>query len=66
VNFLFLTKVALVLTSPTLLTAQVDPAVQAARRFRQAHEREIVANFMEFLSIPNVPSDPSNYAETRT
>jgi acetylornithine deacetylase/succinyl-diaminopimelate desuccinylase-like protein len=46
--------------SANLASAQVDPAVQAARRFRQAHEREIVTSFMDLLAIPNVSQDPAN------
>lgn len=40
--------------------AQSDPVVQAAREYRQMHEREIVAGFMELLAIPNVAADPTN------
>src|SRR5262245_51246586 len=40
--------------------AQADPVVQAAREYRQMHEGEIVAGFMELLAIPNVAADPAN------
>src|SRR5688572_10549291 len=42
-----------------MLFAQSDPAVRAARQFRQAHEREIVGGFMQLLAIPNVAADPA-------
>src|SRR4051812_25349874 len=44
----------------SFLSAQTDPAVQAARRYRQAHGREIVSSYMELLAIPNVAIDPAN------
>ncbi len=40
--------------------AQSSPAASAARAYRQAHEREIVAEFVNLLSIPNVASDTPN------
>ncbi len=43
----------------SVLSAQVDTAVDAARRYRQGHEREIVTSFMELLAVPNVAVDPS-------
>jgi acetylornithine deacetylase/succinyl-diaminopimelate desuccinylase-like protein len=47
----------------TLLTsivwAQNSPS-QAARRYRQSHEFEIIEEFRELLAIPNVASDTSN------
>ena len=57
---MFLPRLTVLLTGPTFLLAQLDPAVQAARQFRQAHEREIVSRFMELLAIPNVAVDPVN------
>ena len=35
-------------------------AAKAARSWREAHEREILSSFVEFLSIPNVADDPAN------
>jgi acetylornithine deacetylase/succinyl-diaminopimelate desuccinylase-like protein len=37
--------------------AQNNPAALAARRWRSAHEREIVQEFADLLAIPNVSSD---------
>jgi acetylornithine deacetylase/succinyl-diaminopimelate desuccinylase-like protein len=37
-----------------------SPAVSAARSYRQAHEHEIIEEFVELLSIPNVASDAPN------
>ena len=38
----------------------ISAVVAAARQYRQEHEREILAEFLEFLSIPNVASDSEN------
>ncbi len=40
--------------------AQSSPAAVAARSYRQAHEHEIVGEFVNLLSIPNVASDEAN------
>jgi len=37
-----------------------SPAASAARAYRQAHEREIIEEFVNLLSIPNVASDAPN------
>jgi len=37
-----------------------DPAVEAARSFRSAHEVEILRGFAELLAIPNVAGDTAN------
>ncbi len=37
-----------------------NPASQAARRWRQQHERAIVDEFVSLLSIPNIASDRPN------
>ena len=50
---------AFVICSASLF-AQTDPVVQAARRYRQAHEREIISSYMELLAIPNVTADPAD------
>jgi acetylornithine deacetylase/succinyl-diaminopimelate desuccinylase-like protein len=39
--------------------AQSNPAAQAARQWRQQHERAIVDEFVALLAIPNVSSDRS-------
>jgi hypothetical protein len=42
------------------LRAQSLPAAQAARQWRQQHERAIVEEFMTLLAIPNVSRDSAN------
>jgi acetylornithine deacetylase/succinyl-diaminopimelate desuccinylase-like protein len=37
-----------------------SPAVSAARSYREAHEHEIIAEFSNLLSIPNVATDAPN------
>jgi acetylornithine deacetylase/succinyl-diaminopimelate desuccinylase-like protein len=37
-----------------------SPAASAARSYRQAHEHEIIEEFVDLLSIPNVASDTPN------
>ena len=51
---------------PAVLQAQSDPAVQAARQWRQQHERAIVDEFIAFLSIPNVAADRDNIRRNAT
>jgi acetylornithine deacetylase/succinyl-diaminopimelate desuccinylase-like protein len=43
-----------------ILAAQSSPAAQAARQWRQQHERAIVEEFMALLAIPNVSRDTAN------
>ncbi len=40
--------------------AQSSPAAEAARQWRQQHERAIVDEFMALLAIPNVSRDTAN------
>ena len=42
------------------VSAQSSPASQAARQWRQQHERAIVEEFMALLAIPNVSRDTAN------
>lgn len=42
---------------PTAAAAQTNPAAQAARHWRQGHERAIVDEFAALLRIPNVAQD---------
>ena len=42
------------------LRGQSLPAAQAARQWRQQHERAIVEEFMTLLAIPNVSRDSAN------
>jgi acetylornithine deacetylase/succinyl-diaminopimelate desuccinylase-like protein len=55
------------LLAPLPALAQADPAVAAAREFRQAHAAEILRGFAELLALPNVAPHPGEPADaTRT
>jgi acetylornithine deacetylase/succinyl-diaminopimelate desuccinylase-like protein len=41
-------------------SAQTNPAAQAARQWREAHERAVLSEFVELLSLPNVARDEAN------
>jgi acetylornithine deacetylase/succinyl-diaminopimelate desuccinylase-like protein len=45
---------------PAVTLAQSNPAAQAARQWRQQHERAIVEELVTLLAIPNVTSDRDN------
>lgn len=45
---------------PSLAWAQANPGAQAARQWRQRHERAIVDEFIGLLKVPNVSSDKPN------
>jgi len=51
---------ALSLVLSALAFAQQNPAAAAARRWRQTHERPILAEFIDLLAIPNLASDDAN------
>ncbi|MDQ1474259.1 MAG: hypothetical protein QOJ99_5739 [Bryobacterales bacterium] len=51
-----LTLLALV----SLAQAQTNPAAAAAGQWRRTHEKAIVSEFVEFLSIPNIGTDRPN------
>jgi acetylornithine deacetylase/succinyl-diaminopimelate desuccinylase-like protein len=51
---------------PALALAQTNPAAQAARAWRQQHERAIVDEFIALLSIPNIASDRENTQRNAT
>src|SRR5579872_6536763 len=40
--------------------APANPAAQAARKWRQQHERAIMDEFVELLAIPNIAADHAN------
>jgi len=44
----------------SVATAQTNPVAEAARRWRQQHERPILEEFVSLLAIPNVSSDRAN------
>jgi acetylornithine deacetylase/succinyl-diaminopimelate desuccinylase-like protein len=48
---------AVVLGGPTAIAAQTPP--EAARTYTAAHRSELVQQFSDFLSIPNVAADPA-------
>jgi acetylornithine deacetylase/succinyl-diaminopimelate desuccinylase-like protein len=50
---------SLVLWWAAALPGQTDAPLRAAREYRQTHERDIVARFVELLAIPNVAADPA-------
>ena len=45
---------------PCMVTAQTNPAAQAGRRWRLAHERAIIDEFVSLLSLPNIARDREN------
>lgn len=45
-------------------SAQSSPPGAAARKWRESHERSIVQEFIDLLSIPNVSSDHGNARKT--
>ena len=47
---------------PAIAVARPHPASQAARKWRQTHERAIIDEFVSLLSIPNVSRDRENIA----
>ena len=56
----FVLQCCIVLLLPITALAQTNPASQAARKWRQEHERAIVDEFVSLLSIPNVSRDRDN------
>jgi hypothetical protein len=50
----------LALAVPTVGFTQPNPAAQAARQWRLQHERAIVDEYIQFLSVPNVATDKPN------
>ena len=57
---LFRVLTVLISLLPGAALAQTNPASQAARVWRQQHERAIVDEFVSLLSIPNIASDRAN------
>src|SRR6185295_6011704 len=45
---------------PAVAGAQTNPAAQAARQWRQQHERAIVDEFITLLRVPNIARDQEN------
>jgi acetylornithine deacetylase/succinyl-diaminopimelate desuccinylase-like protein len=52
--------VSLLLALNLSANAQSNPASQAARAWRQAHDHAILQEFVELLSLPNVAADRDN------
>jgi acetylornithine deacetylase/succinyl-diaminopimelate desuccinylase-like protein len=48
---------SLFLTLAAFASAQTNPAAIAARKYRQAHERAILAEFLDLLALPNLARD---------
>jgi acetylornithine deacetylase/succinyl-diaminopimelate desuccinylase-like protein len=46
--------------------AQANPAAQAARQWRETHERAIVEEFIALLSLPNIAREIATPGATRT
>jgi len=44
----------------SLASAQQNPAAQAARSWREAHEQAILSEYLDLLAIPNIASDTAN------
>ena len=59
-RFLTLWIVLAAAAVPALPLAQSNAAADAARRWRQQHERAIVEELNQLLSMPNVSSDRPN------
>jgi len=55
-----LLSLALLLFCSTPAASQQSPAAAAAHAYRQTHEREIISEFLDLLSLPNVASDTPN------
>ena len=51
---------ALIAVAAQSAWAQDNPAARAAREWRQAHERQILEDYLAFLRIPNVSRDLPN------
>jgi acetylornithine deacetylase/succinyl-diaminopimelate desuccinylase-like protein len=52
--------------APSVADAQLNAAANAARTWRQQHERAIVDEFIALLSIPNIATDRSNIQRNAT
>jgi hypothetical protein len=44
----------------SFIHAQTNPASLAARQFRESHERAIIDEYFQLLSIPNIATDQVN------
>src|SRR4051812_29005308 len=53
-------KLVLLLAAAACAAAQSNPAAKAARQWREAHERPIVQEFVDLLSIPNLARDEAD------
>ncbi|MFC7667210.1 hypothetical protein ACFQT0_07100 [Hymenobacter humi] len=45
-------------------STQANDPIQKVRQFRQAHERELLTEFEQFVAIPNVAADTANLRRT--
>ena len=53
-------SLAFLLAAASLATLAQVPAVDAARKWRDAHERQILQEFMTLLAIPNIATNQPN------
>ncbi len=53
-------RIPILLALAGIAVAQSNPAVKAARHWRETHERAIIDEFIAFLSIPNIATDRDN------
>lgn len=58
--FAWLAVIVMLSALSIVTSAQSSDAAKAARKYRQAHEHEIFAEYVELLKIPNVASDKAN------
>jgi len=56
----YFVRAAAILLLSGVAVGQSDPAAQAARRWRQQHERQIVDELIAFTALPNVTGDRQN------
>jgi len=59
-NRLAISIIVLASLMPAQTAAPTNPAAQAARQWRQQHERAIMDEFIALLAIPNIASDHAN------
>ena len=62
---MMLVKKPLALALTLLLVQSLAMAQATVREYRRAHEHEILREFLDLLSIPNVASDTENIRRKR-
>jgi acetylornithine deacetylase/succinyl-diaminopimelate desuccinylase-like protein len=56
----YITPLLLLIGLCPAVAAQSAPAAAAARAYRQAHEHEIISEYISLLALPNIASDTAN------